>query len=99
MALFTGSLNDIKSQWFAAQGFVSNTLAGQMSAYLASNGGGASNSLHHQWYTFLAAKGRTGSFRDMYRAELIASLAATSSNETVVDLERKFYGNSASLFA
>jgi hypothetical protein len=99
MATFAGSINDIKSKWFAAQGFASNTLNGQISAYLAANGGGKSNTLQGQWGVFLASKGRTGSFRDMYRAELVASLSGASSNESIVDLERKFFGDSTSVFA
>lgn len=98
MAQYTGSINDIKSQWFASKGFASNTLNGQISAYLAANGGGASTSLSTQWETFLKSKGRVGnSVRDMYRAELIASLAASNSM-SVTDLERRFYGDSTNAF-
>lgn len=99
MATFTGSINDIKSQWFAAKGFPSNTLNGQISAYLAVNGGGISNTLQGQWDVFLASKGRTGSFRDKYRAELVESISGASSKDSIVDLERKFFGDSASSFA
>jgi hypothetical protein len=86
MAQFTGEINDIKSQWFASKGFASNTLNDQMSKYLAQNGGGISNYLHAQWYNFLASKGRTGSFLDMYKAELIASLTNASSKDSITDL-------------
>lgn len=99
MATFTGSINDVKSQWFASKGYVSNTLNGQISAYLAANGGGASNDLNTQWYTFLSAKGRTGSFKEMYKAELIASVAGAHSSMSITDLERMFFGDSANLFA
>lgn len=99
MATFQGSLNDIKSQWFAAQGFVSNDLNTQIRGYLSANGGGASNSISTMWYTFLSAKGRTGSLTDMYKAELIASLAGASSNLSVTDLEKMFYTTSTNTFA
>ena len=99
MAQFTGSLQAVKSQWFAAQGFVSNDLIDQISRYLAANGGGKSNDLYTQWYTFLSAKGRTGSIKDMYVAELIASIPNASSKESVSDLEYKFYGDSTNTFA
>ena len=99
MATFAGSINDIKSKWFASKGFPSNSLSNQISAYLAANGGGKSGTLNTQWYNFLASKGRTGSFNEMYRAELIASLSGASSKDTIIDLERKFYGDSASAFA
>jgi hypothetical protein len=99
MATFTGSINDVKSWWFASKGFASNGLNDQMSRYLAANGGGISNDLNTQWYTFLAGKGRTGSLNDMYKAELIASLANASSKDSIRDLELRFYGNTASAFA
>lgn len=99
MAQFTGNINDVKSRWFASKGFASNTLNGQISAYLASNGGGKSNDLNTQWYTFLSAKGRTGSFNDMYKAELIASLSSASSKDSITDLERRFFGDSTNTFA
>lgn len=99
MATFVGSVNDIKSQWYASKGFPSNTLNGQISAYLAANGGGISNDLNTQWYTFLSAKGRTGSAKDMYKAELIASLAGAHSNMGITELETQFFGNTANTFA
>jgi|ERR1041385_2887175 hypothetical protein len=98
MAQFTGSLQAVKSQWFAAKGFVSNDLNSQISQYLAANGGGPSNDLNTQWYTFLSAKGRTGSIKDMYVAELVASVA-NSNSMSVSDLEYKFYGDSTNTFA
>lgn len=93
------ALNDLKSAWFAAKGFASNTLQGQISAYLSANGGGKSNDLNTQWYTFLSAKGRTGSTTDMYKAELIASVAGLHSNMSLTDLENKFYSDTAHTFA
>lgn len=93
------STNSLKSAWFAAQGYNSNDLASQISQYLASNGGGKSNDLNTQWYTFLSAKGLTGSTTDMYKAELIASVAATNSNMSLTDLERQFYGDLSNVFA
>ena len=99
MATFAGSVNDVKSQWFAAKGFPSNTLNDQMSRYLAANGGGISNDLNTQWYNFLSAKGRTGSFSEMYNAELIASVAGAHSGMSLTDLERMFYSTSTNTFA
>ena len=99
MATFTGTVNDMKSAWFASKGFVSNTLNSQMSQYLAANGGGKSNDLNTQWYTFLSAKGRTGSLNDMYKAELIASLANTNSKMSILELETRFYSTSTNSFA
>lgn len=99
MATFTGSLNDIKSQWFASKGFVSNDLNTQIRSYLAANGGGASRGINDMWYTFLAGKGRTGSITDMYKAELIASLAGANSKMSITDLEKMFYSTSTNTFA
>ncbi len=93
------SLQTLKSAWFASKGFPSNTLNDQMSRYLASNGGGKSNDLNTQWYTFLSAKGRTGSVTDMYKAELITSLTGADSKASVTDLEMRFYGDTANTFA
>lgn len=92
------SLSDAKSQWFAAKGYVSNSLNDQMKRYLSANGGGDSNYLNRLWYQFLSSKGRTGSLNDMYRAELIASVPNSHSGMSITDLEKLFYSNTTNEF-
>lgn len=94
------SLQSVKSAWFAAQGFASNTLNDQISRYLAANGGGPSNSVNNQWRVFLSGKGRVGSLKDMYIAELIASIGGSANSKmSVSDLEYLFYSDTNSTFA
>jgi hypothetical protein len=101
MAQFTGALEDVKSQWFAAQGYVSNNLQEQEKAYLSAQVGvtQTSMSLRDLWEAFLKLKGQVGnSVKDMYVAELIKSKAGSTSM-SVSDLEYKFYDDSTNTFA
>lgn len=96
---------DLQTLWLAARGFVTNELQEQWRQFFNSasgNGAGQSAdlSLNDAWRLFLKNKGNTeGSWGDMYRQELIKSLGgSSSSNETIGDLEVRFYGSTANTF-
>jgi hypothetical protein len=97
MATLTGSLQDIKRQWFAAKGYSTGTLNDQMRSFYATRTGSTTLiSLNDLMYKYFTAFGYTGTLQDVYRKAMAGTVTDVAS---LYDMERAFYSETTNDFA